>query len=206
MLTKMKLIHLAVVPICTLIHIGFTYPVAAFCIVVGIVLISAAALIVYYLASDLALALAATLLVGILAILAWCRHGPRTRTLLMDEKRKQKSIFANNFYEGENKKHNFAPRTIQRLCYSNGTWWTETESNSSGNERRRIRFRGINLPAKTPKSENPISFVDKPFPLNDAAEHFQRLSNYGYNLIRLGVTWEAVMHKGPGIIDQEYLA
>ena len=130
------------------------------------------------------------------------------RTLLVGEKRKQKSILAHNFYE--DKERNFAPRTIQKLCYRNGNWWTETESDANsignGNERRRIRFRGINLPAKTPKSENPISFVDKPFPLNDAAEHFQRLSNYGYNLIRLGVTWEAVMHKGPGIIDQEYLA
>ena len=96
----------------------------------------------------------------------------------------------------------------------NGQWTTVVDH-------RRIRFRGINLPAKTPshpanlkntkspdglfETKRTVSFVDRPFPLKDAKDHFQRLSNFGYNLIRLTVTWEAVMHQGPELIDEAYL-
>ena len=79
-----------------------------------------------------------------------------------------------------------------------------------------MKFRGINLPAKLPSyGQDPsifysqkqnVSFIDTPFPLKTAPEHFQRLANYGLNLLRLNVTWEAVMHQGPGIIDTNYLA
>ena len=79
-------------------------------------------------------------------------------------------------------------------------------------QQQRVQFRGINLPAKTPlksasigTGKNTISFIDRPFPLIDAPSHFKRLSNYGFNLVRLTVTWEAVMHDGPGIIDRVYL-
>lgn len=84
-----------------------------------------------------------------------------------------------------------------------------------------VRFRGVNLPAKIPstpsqfqssddsrqfyESKSEVSFVNRPFSLE--ALHFRRISQYwGFNLIRLSVTWEAVMHEGPGIIDQMYLA
>jgi hypothetical protein len=51
----------------------------------------------------------------------------------------------------------------------------------------------------------PVSFVDRPFPLAEADEHFERLCGWGLTVIRLVVTWEAVEHAGPGIHDQDYL-
>ncbi len=118
----------------------------------------------------------------------------------------------------ESKQTNFKPRMLsstRQLHFSNGSWKSSADD--------RVRFRGINLPAKTPsvpallktskcsddsllyKTKESVSFVNRPFPLETADEHFQRLSRYGFNLIRLSVTWEAVMHEGPGIIDQDYL-
>ena len=117
----------------------------------------------------------------------------------------------------------YKPRDIQQMSYSNGTWKTaksstsNNSSNSSNNSTafNHVNFRGVNLPAKTPTighepdvfytNRQNVSFVNTPFPLDQAAEHFQRLSNYGFNLLRLVVTWEAVMHEGPGIIDNDYI-
>ena len=101
----------------------------------------------------------------------------------------------------------YKPRTIRDIHYSNGVW-----TNQRG---QIVKFRGVNLPAKTPSHghhpdifyshKKQVSFIGTPFPLETAHEHFQRLSNYGFNLIRLVVTWEAVMHEGPGHIDYDYL-
>ncbi len=120
-----------------------------------------------------------------------------------------------NFYEASITNHSphpdtdrYTPRPIEELYYTNGLWKT-TSTNQI------IRFRGVNLPAKTPtyghtpslfyKAKKDVSFLDTPIPLKYAHEHFQRLSLYGFNLLRLIVTWEAVMHEGPGIIDTSYL-
>lgn len=50
-----------------------------------------------------------------------------------------------------------------------------------------------------------VSFVGRPFPLEEADEHFSRLARWGQRIARLLVTWEAIEHSGPGIYDSEYL-
>jgi hypothetical protein len=50
-----------------------------------------------------------------------------------------------------------------------------------------------------------VSFVNRPFPLEEADEHFRRLRSWGFDYLRLLVSWEAIEHAGPGIHDDEYL-
>lgn len=50
-----------------------------------------------------------------------------------------------------------------------------------------------------------VSFVDRPFPLIEADEHLSRLKHWGFNFIRLNVTWEALEHEGPGIYDYAFM-
>lgn len=50
-----------------------------------------------------------------------------------------------------------------------------------------------------------VSFVGRPFPLERADEHFARIAGWGFNVIRLVVTWEAVEHAGPGLYDLEFI-
>lgn len=50
-----------------------------------------------------------------------------------------------------------------------------------------------------------VSFVGRPFPLDEAEDHFRRIKSWGFNTIRYLVTWEAIEHLGPGIYDEEFV-
>ncbi|EGV63981.1 hypothetical protein PSN45_003937 [Yamadazyma tenuis] len=50
-----------------------------------------------------------------------------------------------------------------------------------------------------------VSFVGRPFSLDEAESHFLRIKSWGYNTIRYIITWEALEHKGPGIYDEEFI-
>lgn len=85
---------------------------------------------------------------------------------------------------------------------------------------REVTLRGINVAgdAKLPKSPDlpshlpdrffegdDISFVGRPFSVEEAHTHFSRLKRWGYNLIRYIFTWEAIEHSGPGQYDEEWV-
>ncbi|MBR8535890.1 cellulase family glycosylhydrolase [Carboxylicivirga sediminis] len=85
---------------------------------------------------------------------------------------------------------------------------------------RTLFLRGINLggSSKVPYIPNigshvkegffngtDISFVGRPFPINEADKHFKRLKKWGFHFVRFIVTWEAIEHSGPGIYDYEYI-
>ncbi|RDB17369.1 hypothetical protein Hypma_001831 [Hypsizygus marmoreus] len=56
-----------------------------------------------------------------------------------------------------------------------------------------------------PLGHEDVTFVGRPFPLEEAHEHLSRLRRWGLTFLRFLVTWEAVEHAGPGIYDMEYL-
>lgn len=85
---------------------------------------------------------------------------------------------------------------------------------------REVILRGINVAgdAKYPKTPDipsfeshkffeadDVSFVGRPFSLEDSHIHFKRLRKWGYNTIRYIFTWEAIEHAGPGIYDDEWI-
>ena len=85
---------------------------------------------------------------------------------------------------------------------------------------REVTLRGINCAgdAKFPMNPNipsnerdrffegdELSFVGRPFSIEEAHEHFSRLKRYGYTSIRYIWTWEALEHAGPGQYDEEWV-
>jgi hypothetical protein len=92
-----------------------------------------------------------------------------------------------------------------------GIWFKDEQG-------RTLMLRGVNLGGSTKVpvgmptcrregfyDHHAVSFVGRPFPLEEADEHFSRLRAWGLTFLRFLVTWEAIEHAGPGIYDEAYL-
>lgn len=97
---------------------------------------------------------------------------------------------------------------------------TDRDGNFRDSSGRVVLLRGINLDgsSKLPNGTTTftlqddkfwdgdnVSFVGKPFSLEEAPEHLKRLKSWGYNTIRYLYTWEALEHKGPDVYDDEFI-
>ncbi|BFZ65105.1 hypothetical protein YB2330_006268 [Saitoella coloradoensis] len=75
---------------------------------------------------------------------------------------------------------------------------------------RTLSLRGLNVggDTKLPSSVSPdgkLSFVGRPFPLEEARERLEQMKACGVGMLRWLVTWEALEHRAPGIYDDDYI-
>lgn len=99
------------------------------------------------------------------------------------------------------------------MILTDGPWFKDETG-------RVLMLRGVNLSgsSKVPRvpdgatyrregffEHREVSFVGRPFPLEEADEHLARLRAWGLTFVRFLVTWEAIEHAGPGLYDEAYL-
>ena len=85
---------------------------------------------------------------------------------------------------------------------------------------REVTLHGINVAAEAKFPSEPetpshvldnffdgdnVSFVGRPFSIEQARVHLSRLRQWGYNTIRYIFTWEAIEGAGPGIYDEDWI-
>ena len=94
-----------------------------------------------------------------------------------------------------------------------GRWFVDPQG-------RHTLLRGVNLagtsklPAVPPSATHlgvdfdgwrEVCFIGRPAPLDELDRHLDRLVHWGFNVVRLLTTWEAIEHAGPGCYDDAYL-
>ncbi|HNZ04025.1 MAG TPA: cellulase family glycosylhydrolase [Myxococcota bacterium] len=91
------------------------------------------------------------------------------------------------------------PTTLSRISVENNNFRDE-----SG---RYLLINGVNVSgtSKVPVSVSPVSYVGRPFPIDEVDGWFEKLRRDGFNAIRLLAVWEAVCPEQPGVYDTEYL-
>ena len=91
------------------------------------------------------------------------------------------------------------PSTLSRISVENRNFRDE-----SG---RYLLINGVNVSgtSKVPVNVSPVSYVGRPFPIDEVDGWFEKLKGDGFNAMRLLVIWEAVCPNQPGVYDTEYL-
>jgi hypothetical protein len=77
--------------------------------------------------------------------------------------------------------------------------------NLGGSSKVPVRPDGASYKKESLLNPEYVSFVGRPFPLEEADEHFSRLKAWGFTFLRFLITWEAIEHRGPDMYDEDYL-